>query len=279
MKIRVISSLVGIAILVAVLSLFETIVLNIAIALLSVIAVFELLSACGCTKHKAFSAIVLAFALVIPFLSAEMPAIGMTFSCFVYIFTIFIVLLRQYETLRIEVVSMGVFFGLVIPFAFSTVVYMRNHWGAVIGVFYVLMALASAWLSDTSAYFCGRAFGKRKLAPKISPKKTVEGAVGGVVFGTLLTLGLAWVFQFVCSLYFLPVQVNFLRMLLIVPVQAVAGIMGDLSASVIKRQFDVKDYGSIMPGHGGVMDRFDSALMILPLAFMFSVVFSYISVV
>ena len=132
------------------------------------------------------------------------------------------------------------------------------------------MALGGAWLSDTGAYFTGRAFGKHKLAPYISPKKTVEGAVGGVIFAEAAMLLLAWLYSLAADALGHPIVVNYAAILIVTPVLSVFSIVGDLSASVIKRQYKVKDYGSIMPGHGGIMDRFDSVLMVAPLIFMAS---------
>lgn len=127
-----------------------------------------------------------------------------------------------------------------------------------------------AWLTDTGAYLFGITMGKHKLAPKISPKKTVEGAVGGVVFCVATVLLLSLVYQWICSsVWGVSLSVDYWRLLLLVPVGALISMLGDLSASLIKRQCGVKDYGSLMPGHGGIMDRFDSVFFVLPFLVLF----------
>ncbi|MCH4888757.1 phosphatidate cytidylyltransferase [Acidaminobacter sp. JC074] len=112
----------------------------------------------------------------------------------------------------------------------------------------------ASWGADTGAYFTGRFFGKRKLAPTISPKKTVEGAVGGVITAALLCALL--------SVYFEPSLIY--HSIAIGVVGSLISIVGDLTASKIKREMGIKDFGHIMPGHGGVLDRFDSVILVTP---------------
>lgn len=128
-------------------------------------------------------------------------------------------------------------------------------------VYALLLAFVIAWLSDTGAYFTGYFLGKHKLCPKMSPKKTIEGAIGGVVFAGLATF-----------IYLGFVYGNFKAgfawsTILLGAVGSVVSQIGDLAASCIKRDFDKKDYGSLLPGHGGLMDRFDSVLFSAPYAF------------
>lgn len=123
------------------------------------------------------------------------------------------------------------------------------------GMFMILYLLAATWLGDTGAFFAGKFFGKTKLFPRISPKKTVEGAVGGLVASAIG----GFVFAKVGHLPFGVVECVVLTMLL-----DVAGIVGDLTESLIKRTWDIKDSGWIMPGHGGILDRIDSLLFTAP---------------
>lgn len=270
MKQRIISSMIGLVILFAVLSMFDTIVLNIAIAFISLVAVHELLMATGCCKNKLLSGIAMLFSAIVPFLSMQLLSRNLIFICFVFAVSMFCVLLRCHNSLHIEQVAISFMFSLVIPFSLTTVVYLRDRLGWALGLFYVFVTLGSAWLSDTGAYFAGRAFGKHKLAPYISPKKTVEGAIGGVIFAEA-TVGLVvWLYSLVSASLGAPIEINFGLLFLLIPVFSAVSIVGDLSASIIKRQYGVKDYGSIMPGHGGVMDRFDSVLMVAPLVFIIS---------
>lgn len=124
------------------------------------------------------------------------------------------------------------------------------------GLSYVIFALLVVWVTDSGAYFTGRAFGKNKLWPEISPNKTVEGFVGGIV---LAIIG-AIVMQFIS-----PFDISWVLLIVVTIVSSIFGQMGDLVESAIKRHFDVKDSGNILPGHGGILDRFDSLLFVLPL--------------
>lgn len=140
------------------------------------------------------------------------------------------------------------------------------------GIYYMLLIFGSAWLSDTGAYFVGKFFGKRKLVPQISPKKTVEGSIGGVVVATIGCVIISIIAQFFSGAS--P------KYLLIVPIAIIGsclGQIGDLLASLIKRTCGVKDFGNIMPGHGGVLDRFDSVLLVSPFVYFLCIYCASIS--
>lgn len=128
--------------------------------------------------------------------------------------------------------------------------------------FFMVVCLAVPWMSDAGGYFAGTFFGRHKLCPEISPKKTVEGFFGGVVFciaGALLT---GFVFQ---SFFYPAAQINYLSLSLIGVLASLTAVLGDLSFSLIKRSCHIKDYGSIFPGHGGMLDRCDSVIFTAPL--------------
>ena len=140
-------------------------------------------------------------------------------------------------------------------------------------VFFILLILCFAWGGDTCAYFAGRAFGKHKLCPVVSPKKTVEGAIGGVlgtmVFGVVATLIYSVAADRMEAFTRSNIGVSmYVIIALLGCVAAVLGIYGDLFASVVKRQCGIKDYGTIFPGHGGILDRFDSVMFIAPFVTM-----------
>lgn len=124
-----------------------------------------------------------------------------------------------------------------------------------LGLNYILYILLVIWATDTAAYFCGNAFGKNKLWPEISPKKTIEGALGGVVCASIIGVIYHLIYPFDYSL----ITVIIITMLI-----SIVGQLGDLVASALKRHYDVKDSGQILPGHGGIIDRMDSLLFVLP---------------
>lgn len=143
---------------------------------------------------------------------------------------------------------------------------MMNH-----GVLLALLTFMGAWMPDTFAYFSGMLFGKHKLIPKVSPKKTVEGAIGAVLGAVISFL----VYGFVLSHYF-DYTVHYPALIFLSLLCGVAAQFGDLSASVIKREWGKKDFGNVIPGHGGVLDRIDSLVFIAPLVYYFLLVFEVI---
>ncbi len=142
---------------------------------------------------------------------------------------------------------------IVLPPSGLAIIHLRS---AGVGVLLAIMAIA--WVSDVAAYFVGHAYGKRKLAPRVSPGKTIEGAAGGLVGVGCYAMLMMWTFQIVAA----PVVL----VLIVVVVLAVFGIIGDLLESALKRQAGLKDSGRLLPGHGGVLDRIDALLPILPMA-------------
>ena len=136
------------------------------------------------------------------------------------------------------------------------------------GIYMVWLIFISSWICDTCAYLSGMAFGRHKLAPVLSPKKSVEGAVGGMAGSALVGALFAWAFLVPAREAAGVIWVA----ALICAVGAVISQVGDLAASAIKRNHEIKDYGKIIPGHGGIMDRFDSVLFTAPVIYYLSVV-------
>jgi phosphatidate cytidylyltransferase len=128
------------------------------------------------------------------------------------------------------------------------------------GGYLYLLVFFGAWVTDTFAYFTGRFFGRHKLNPEISPKKTVEGSIGGIVFCVASFIVFGVVMQKAWDM-----KVNYVLLILAGVICSFVSQIGDLITSLIKREHDVKDFGRIFPGHGGVLDRFDSVLAISPI--------------
>ena len=167
-------------------------------------------------------------------------------------------MLRTHGKLPFQQVAMAMVAGILVPFLLCALVRIRVMEN---GVFFIVAPFVMAFMTDTGAYLVGCAIGKHKLCPIISPKKTVEGLVGGIVGGMIgmivYTLVLKNTFDF---------QVNYLFAAIYGAIGAGTATFGDLMFSVIKRQTGIKDYGKLLPGHGGILDRFDSVTLVAPVA-------------
>lgn len=281
---RIISGAVGVVILAVVLFFHNTIVLPIAVAAMIAVMLYELLRAVKMEKCLPVLIASELCGIAMPFIYHEYENIdcGDVFDggcpdCmasfvnsdylklrmypFMLIlaaaFVIFITWLKKHKEIRYEQVFFVLAATILVPQAMSTMVRIDRRFG----VFYLVLGLCGAWIADTGAYFTGVAFGKHKLCPEISPKKTIEGFIGGIVTtGIIFTAAI-----YIHSKTFVP------GVFVVGGVCAIIGTVGDLSASMVKRQIGFKDYGKIMPGHGGLMDRFDSVLFVLPTFFAFIV--------
>ena len=158
-------------------------------------------------------------------------------------------------------VAITVFSLLYIPIMFSFIKLILNM---EYGRFYILYVFCGAFVSDTFAFLVGSKFGKTKLAPDISPNKTVEGSIGGIL-GVILS----FVIITIIGNIKLGINGNVFYWILVGIAASVAGQFGDLTASAIKRYCKIKDFGNIMPGHGGVLDRFDSLMFVAPIVYLF----------
>ncbi len=181
--------------------------------------------------------------------------LGLLLVIFIQVFVLLLLVVFNRNKFRFIDAALtlgGIFF---IPFMLSFLVLIRNMPGGESSIWLVFIG---AWSADTFAYFAGRKFGKRKLIPEISPKKTVEGSIAGFAASVVLV-----------SLYgFLSISPQ-LHFLIIGIITGIVSQLGDLAASAVKRYAGVKDYGGILPGHGGIMDRFDSIIFIAPLIYFY----------
>ncbi len=260
MKTRIIS---GAALIIIVAALFWLqlslpVVLVIAAAILGAIGVFEILNNTKLCQNKALLVISVLPALIVPFVAMGYLAVPLTLVYTLYAIIVFVLILKFHSKLDIKSVLSVLVLPIFISFAFATVVCVTQYGN--VGLFYILAVLCWSSLADTGAYFVGVTFGKHKMAKIISPKKSWEGFVGGMLSGLIGILLLCLMYDKVYVF-----EVNYIAMLIITPLFVALGVLGDLTASLIKRKCDIKDFGNLIPGHGGVMDRFDSILMITPL--------------
>lgn len=262
MKTRIISAAVALCLFVGVLSLRNVApgVLYGAFCLLNLLAVWEILHETKLVKNKLLIYGGLLYAVLYPLgYIGVLGRVDTLHINIIYALYLLIVSLANHSTTAPYETASSFCFPLFLSFSFSTLISLiRPKDGS--GLLYLILACVFAWGCDTGAYFTGVFFGKHKLCPIISPKKTVEGAVGGIVICTALSILVGIIFNSTSSTHI----VNLVKLGIITPFFAVIGMIGDLLASYIKRSCNIKDYGKIMPGHGGVLDRFDSLLLISP---------------
>ena len=262
---RILTALILIPLLILILFFSGTVVFPIAWALISVMAVFEMLRALGVLRDRILTWPAYPIAIGMPFAAYFIgdlkTVLVVLFSAFAFfLLWIYTVAVFRRGALLFSSVSSVFTAMLYITVGFLSISLLRYH--VVAGQYLYLLVFIAPWVTDTFAYFTGRFFGRHKLIPEISPKKTVEGAIGGTLFGILSFV----VFGLVMQLAY-GHQPNYLVLSLAGALCAFISQIGDLIASLIKREKGVKDYGSIFPGHGGVMDRFDSVLVTAPLLY------------
>ncbi len=274
MKTRIISALVGLAVLSVAIAFYDTIVFNLFITALAAIGIYEAHHAAGITKTHwrvtLYSTLFAVFILLVPQgREYAKPAL------YVLVVLVFAYILEHHKTFTIREGSYVLLMGIGLPVVFGLILLFRDRLGNEQGILYLAFLLGSAWWSDIGGYFTGMLFGKHKLCPEISPKKTVEGLLGGLLFAILGNIGIMALINQLSSqgIGYLttPLTLHFGRICWLTPLLALISVVGDLSFSIIKRTYGIKDYGNLMPGHGGVLDRFDSVLFIAPAVYFIAV--------
>ena len=263
---RIITALVSLCVFIPVLIFSYTPVLPIGIAVCAVLAVYEILACTKLVRSIAISVPLYLSAAAFPFLIRYLPENGLinwqkiAFATLVfivlYLFGVLIFSKGKYQLPDLATAFFCFVYSLAGLYAIQYL-----HDSVENGKYIYLIVFVGAWITDIFAYFCGMLLGrggKHKLIPEISPKKTVEGSVGGTVFCIIAMLLFGFIVQKIDS-GFVP---NY-------PILALAGLIlsivaqiGDLALSVVKRHYGIKDYGFIFPGHGGILDRFDSVIAV-----------------
>lgn len=264
---RLISSAVGIAIGISVLFFADTILLNIVLAVLAVIGTVELLKVAGCLEYKGIAATAVVYSAVSQFLINGVIFSRSYFDMFsaAAVIIMFSFYLSVHKKMSVEKLYYAIGSTFFLNYSLSCI-YKTYQLSEVHGVIYIVLILCGAWIADSGAYFTGTFCGKHKLCPEISPKKTVEGFFGGVITNGIFMI----VFNLVYIKFFADgCSVNYISSFFLGIICALIGTVGDLSASLIKRHYNVKDFGKLMPGHGGFMDRFDSVLFVAPFMYAF----------
>ncbi|MFZ5966553.1 MAG: phosphatidate cytidylyltransferase [Bacillota bacterium] len=257
MLVRIITSLVGLPLLYITVSK-GSILLKIAVFILASIAINEFFNAfhhIQIRPYKQIGAFSILLFFFITILSPTLEKIMFWFFITVVTTLVLTIFKKKADIIAASITILGVFYIVFFMFHivfFDELIEPRNL---------IWMIFITAWSTDTFAYFSGYFFGSRKLCPNISPKKTVEGAIGGII-GCVVVSGVFAYFVVPSFLYQCVIMGFFASIL---------SQVGDLTASIIKRYVGIKDYGKIMPGHGGILDRFDSILFTAPIVFYLSV--------
>ncbi len=278
---RIITSIVALIVFIPVLIFSDTWLFPAAMSICAAIGVFEMLDCLGFKKNFFLTVPLCLLAIFLPLyvryeylrgisvslnatlLNVLSLAVGLMFLMALYVFGVAVF---ANKSVKITDAGLLVASAIYIIGAFSLIVYIHDY--IYLGKYIYLLTFICSWTTDIFAYFTGRFLGRHKLIPAVSPKKTVEGAVGGVVFCVIALL----IFGFIIDNYLNDmgiIRANY-------GILAVSGIfistvsqIGDLIMSVIKRHYGIKDYGRIFPGHGGILDRFDSVIAVsLILAFI-----------
>ena len=270
LRVRLISGFIGAA-LVLLIIFSNSLVFHLAIAAACIIALYELHKTFG--LQKKWQIVFLDYLFAAFFLFTASPSFRgqkelVMFLLATYLMFLLICSVLFHKNISFSDVGQSLFvlvYGVLLP---MHLIYIR---GMSDGLALVFLVFIGAWMPDTFAYFSGCLFGKHKLIPSVSPNKTVEGSIGAIVGAVVMF----FLYGFILS-YFFDYSVNYLLLLFLSLLCGVVSQFGDLAASVIKRETGKKDFGNLIPGHGGIVDRIDSLIFIAPLTYYFLLMFEVI---
>ena len=260
MKTRVLTAIVMVAVMVPFFVFSDTVMFPLLMALLASIGIYEMQGCIGSKKQLIPVALSVLTGAGMPFLSRYYKGEGffgyVFLTAFALIALTFVISVFSGDEFTVEKAALSSSTAVYIAFGFTSLVLLRD---LQFGVYVFLIPFVISWMTDTFAYFSGMLFGKHKLIPSVSPKKTVEGAIGGTVCAVALTLLYGFIAGKISG-----AEPQYLSIAIIATIVSVLSQCGDLVMSLIKRKFGIKDYGKLFPGHGGVLDRFDSIIITSP---------------
>ena len=275
MKERTLTSVAILAVALLVVVFSGYIVYPIALSILAVIAIFEILRVIEVHKNIFLTIPAYIFAAIFPLLAYFVNSqnasqyllllAGCMFVYLVWLFAVSVFSKGKTSFAHISEVFAANLYVTVSASSLSLIRYLNRE----VGVFVVILVFVISWVCDTAAFAVGSLIGKHKLIPEISPKKTVEGSIGGIVFSTVLCI----LYGYIIEIAFDGIEANYLVLGCCGAILSIVSQLGDLIASMIKREYGVKDYSKIFPGHGGVMDRFDSVFAVSTILLIVCIVF------
>lgn len=240
-------------------------IICLAVALLIMAGLYEFFNAVGYTRDKkalvAISYVYSLLMIICLYFTKSWNSIHIFTTVGVYAVTMFIYMVLNHDRIHFDNVAVSLLGTCYITLFLINIYLLRCDLRN--GKLLIWLPFIIAWLTDTFAYFAGRFFGKHKLIPSVSPKKTVEGSVGGIIGAVLIMVA----YIYVCGRFFNLSSPDYIKGIISAIVISVLAQFGDLVASCIKREHGVKDFGSLVPGHGGILDRFDSVLFISPVVY------------
>ncbi len=253
MKQRLITAGIGLCVVIPFFVFSHTYAWEIFVALISVIGVFELLRAVKLVTRWELSAASLLYAAAVPLFSHSEPktAFDLTVLYLCVMLFLGVVVNRRHSPDR---VCFGATFTVYVVITFSSMLFLRR---LEMGVYLFMLVFVGAWMTDSFAYFVGRFIGRHKLCPKLSPKKTKEGALGGWLGCIACFLLYGFIIESVSDK-----TASYLGLALTGAVAGMVSQLGDLLLSALKRQVNLKDFSNVLPGHGGILDRFDSVMAV-----------------
>lgn len=227
------------------------------IPIFAIIALYEFFNAfrhigIEASKIIGFISILMMFVMTLKKITAESILLWLAFTMFCILISN--LLKKEFDAVASGITALGIYY--IVFFAYHILFILNSSYPQLVWLVFI-----TAWATDTCAYFTGSFIGKRKLCPQISPKKTIEGSIGGIIGSVIISLIFA---------YFIVPHI-FIHCIWIGFIGSIMGQVGDLTASIFKRYTGIKDYGKIMPGHGGILDRFDSILFTAPTVYYYMI--------
>ena len=267
MLIRIITGFVALLIFIPVLFFSDTFIFDIVIAVVSVVGTIELLKCVGIIKKYFISIPSMFVSFLVTLLIRYVPEETVVLIVIAYMFYLLYASVFAIKENTTKDIALCFFATVFVTISFASILITRQlPYGDIL----YLMIFIGAWSTDTFAYFTGKIFGRHKLIPDVSPKKTIEGVVGGILFCAFAFVLYGFI---IAKLKRFNAEPNYILLALAGIATSVIAILGDLSTSAIKRNYNIKDFGTIFPGHGGILDRFDSVMAVAPVIMIISAIF------
>ena len=259
---RIVTGVVAVCVLVPILIFSHTFIFPLALSTVTLICLYEIFKCVGVVKKLYVTIPFYIYGVIAPLLMRYNPTGNpMAFALIsfivgaLYLIYLFSLIVWSHGKLKFSDMLSVFAIAVYIVAAMSSILYVRDYGEG--GKYLYLLIFIGAWTTDIFAYFTGYLFGKHKLIEDVSPKKTIEGSIGGIIFCALAYVGYGFIVK-----HFFSMDANIIFLAISGVIISVISQIGDLIMSVIKRHYGVKDYGNIFPGHGGMLDRFDSIIAV-----------------